>query len=313
MTPVAITGSPAAATAPPLARSRVRSALRKGVQRGNEDGGLLGAAVLAQGWQRPIVVGNSGTYRLWSVSKPVAAVAVLVEAAATKQRAGRGVEQAMLDAITRSDNCAARRVVVALQQLSGGAAGADVAFRRVLAMAGASTNGDATPAPYVADDASCDRYLAHVAGGLNRAQLEAPALQLGTYEWGVRDEVRFAYALGSGTYGSAGAEVLRLMRRQKARALEGTPLDYTSSLDLPPSGGRFPEAWAPAYKGGWGGHDQDNFIAEQIVILDVDGQTVALAAVFRPNVQPPSDDPGRTPAPRAMETLFRSFRRALQS
>lgn len=89
--------------------------------------------------------------------------------------------------------------------------------------------------------------------------------------------------------------------------------DYTSPLNEPPSGGTFPPGWAPAYKGGWGGHNLNppDFRASEIVVLDVGSHKVALAAVFRPTVQPKSDDPGATHAPQALKALFASVETTL--
>jgi hypothetical protein len=246
---------------------------------------------------------------MWSVSKPVTAVTALSSAANSSQTVGAAVDRAMVDALTRSDNCAQRRVVVAVQELNGGVGPADVAFRNVLKDAGAHASGTPYAAPL--SDTSCNAYLASTEGRLSTARVRQPALQFGTYEWTVRDAVTFAYALGTGRYGAEGDQVLRWMRRPKARASEGSPLDYTSPLDLPPSGGRFPAGWQPAYKGGWGGHEQNNFVAEQIVVLKIAGRTVALAAVFRPHVQPPNDDPGTSAAPQALEDVFRALQARL--
>jgi CubicO group peptidase (beta-lactamase class C family) len=291
-------------------RAPLRRALERGRQQGEALGGWIDAAVWAQPWANPVVIGGGHTFRLWSVSKPITAIAIIRAARRDHRSVGPGVTQSMVDALTRSDNCAQRRDVVALQRLSGGPARASRAFRQVLGVAGASTHGSskAKPLKYVA---LCASYLAAHADGLSPEQTRAPALLLGTDTWTVEDAVRFGYALGHGRYGAAGRRVLRWMREPKQHPNEGTSRDYTSPLDLPPSGGRFPASWKPAYKGGWGGHQHNNFLAEQVVILDVAGRTVAIAAVFRPDEQPINDNPGGTAAPRALEDVFAAARREL--
>jgi hypothetical protein len=300
---------PTAKAGPDPWRAALRGALAKGRRQAESYGGWVDAAVWAKPWSAPVVLG-AHSFRLWSVSKPITAVAVLRAAEAAHRSLGSGLTGSMVDALARSDNCAQRRVLVALQRLSGGPAKAHDAIRDVLAVAGASARGSAQAKPlkYVA---LCAPYLQAHADGLSAGATQAPALLLGTYQWTVRDAVSFAFALGSGRYGSAGHRVLSWMRQPKKRAVESLPRDYTSPLGLPPSGGRFPAAWRPAYKGGWGGHQQRNFLAEQIVVLDVAGRTVALAAVFRPNDQPPSDDPGGTAAPRALESVFTAVQHQL--
>jgi hypothetical protein len=295
-------------------RPVVEQALEAGIAKSQSLGGTIDAAAFGPGWGQPVVIGATGatdTFRMWSVSKPITAVAVLSALEAGGRPLNEAVRRSIVEALTESDNCAQRRDVVALQRLTGGVADADSAFRATLAKAGATTVGDSTPAPWSSDDLVCAPFFQETAAGLTTAQVEAPAIQFGTYEWTIVSAVRFAYALGAGEYGEAGAAVLGWMRRPKEFAAESTPQDYTSPLNLPPSGGRFPLKWLPAYKGGWGGHEENDFISEQIDVLDVDGSTIALAALYRPATQPPSDDPGLTEAPQALEDVFRSARRAL--
>lgn len=102
------------------------------------------------------------------------------------------------------------------------------------------------------------------------------------------------------------------MRLPKALPEGESPNDYTSPFDLPPAGGRFPAAWLPAYKGGWGGSAQKDYIAEQIVVLNVDGQVVAIAAMFKPTLQPAVDNAGGTTAPTALEDVMSSARHAIR-
>ena len=217
---------------------------------------------------------------------------------------------AVSDAITKSDNCAQRRVVLDLQQREGGIDGAQAAFDTVLKRAGVTLSTKPQQAN-IDGDPDCRSYLT-----ANRAEIRDPfgtALQLGTDEWTLHDAVRFAHALANGTYGSAGEKVLELMRQPKERPASASPTDYTASLNDPPSGGTFPQEWAAAYKGGWGGHhlSPPNYRAAEIVVLNVGPHTVALAAIFRPTVQPRSDDPGVTHAPQALQALFSTIEQTI--
>jgi hypothetical protein len=136
-----------------------------------------------------------------------------------------------------------------------------------------------------------------------------PALLLGTSTWTVSDAVRFAYALGHGEYGRAGTEVMTLMREPKLPSGEAPPGDHTADPDW--GAGKALASYRPAYKAGWGGVQHGNFLAGQIAVFDLHGRTVAVAAMFHPSEQPDRDDPGRTAAPRAVETMFAAVAHAL--
>lgn len=100
------------------------------------------------------------------------------------------------------------------------------------------------------------------------------------------------------------------MRRPKQESTEiPSTDDYTANANWG-AGKVFGRA---AYKAGWGGSNQDpkQFLAGQYVIVQSGGRTVAIAAMFHPNQQPDRDDPGRTPAPQAIEAIFDAVKREL--
>ena len=303
--PPGAAGVPGNAWKVPLAE-----ALRRGVDAAAAYGGKAEVGLWLDNDEIPIEVGEQlGPGRLWSLSKPVAAVAA-IEAADGRGGPTPALMAAVTDAITKSDNCGQREVVLDLQQREGGIDGAQAAFGAVLKRAGVTLSTKPQRAAVSATSA-CRSYLS-----TNGGEITDPfgtALQFGTDEWTLHDAVLFAHALANGTYERAGEVVLGLMRQPKDRPAGASPADYTASLDDPPSGGRFPPEWAPAYKGGWGGHSLSppDFRASAIVVLDVGGHKVALAAVFRPTMQPHSDDPGVTPAPQALSALFASVEQTL--
>ncbi|MDQ1490004.1 MAG: hypothetical protein QOJ23_2518 [Actinomycetota bacterium] len=287
----------------------LHDALDRGLAAADAEGGTTQAGIWVDTWATPIVLGNDlGAGRLWSLSKPVTAIAAL-EIANAQGGPTPVMTSAMRDAITRSDNCAQRQVVLELQRLAG-IDGARTSFDGVLQRAGVTLSTKAQSAG-IASEPDCRPYVA-------RNHLEVPdpggtVLQFGTGTWTLHDAVQFAHGLAGGTYGRAGETVLELMRQPKERVSGSSPTDYTAALDEPPSGGTFPKEWGPAYKGGWGGHSLSppNFRAAQIVVLDVGSHRVALVAIFRPGVQPPSDDPGATRAPQALKALSASVEHTL--
>jgi CubicO group peptidase (beta-lactamase class C family) len=235
--------------------------------------------------------------RMWSMSKPVTAVATLLALQRAGSAPSRELMRAMTRAITRSENCPQRRMVVELQTLTGGSRGALAALRSVLATAGV-TDAEFDSAT-VGPDPACRSYLAAQRGVRDPL---GPALQIGVTDWTVRDAARFAAALGEGRYGAAGTRVLTLMRRPKGRSAEESLADYTPHLDWG-AGAAF-AGLDPAYKAGWGGTQQASFMAGQYAVVRVAGHMVAVAAMFHPRVQPPLDDPGRTNAPDALAAIF---------
>lgn len=289
--------------APSAWQAGLQTALNRGVQEAEDYGGSAAGAVWVDGWASPIDAGAADRHdRMWSVSKPVTAVAVLEAAQSRGTSPSAGAVQAMTDAITRSDNCAQRRVELELERLTESTGVSS--YLNVLARAGVEPTQTVEVVPLAADEQDCIPYLRQTAA----QDATAPAPQFGTFFWTVDDAVRFAYALGRGTYGSAGAQVLDLMRRPKEHGLQPTwREDYTAPLDTPPSGGTFPTIWRPAYKGGWGGSADGDFSASQIIVLNVADHMVAIAGRFWPDHQPSSDNPGDTRAPEALGALFTSL------
>jgi hypothetical protein len=235
---------------------------------------------------------------MWSMSKPVTAIALVQALRSAGKSVSAEVRSAIHWAIIASDDCAQRWLTVQLQQQRGGDEGALSAFSDVLAKAGVH----GTQVEGAATDPTC---VPEIDQHWPTPQVSAPALQLGTHTWTTFDAARFAYELASGAYGDAGDLVAAQMRLPKARPFSYEPGDYTAPLDEPPSGSNvFPRAWTPGFKGGWGGSTHDDFLSGQIVILDVGGIRIGLAAQFWPNVQPADDNPGLTKAPSALEALF---------
>jgi hypothetical protein len=297
--------SPRAADTPAPGRTALATALADGVRRAAALGGTAEGAVVADGWSHPVTAGDATRrIRMWSASKPVTAVAALQ--AAHGRPVPAPLTAAMTAAITRSENCPQRRVVVGLQTLTGGPEPARTALLAVLRQAGV---GDArithqAPAP----DPECLPYLR--SSGL--ADPSAIALTLGVSQWTVGDAARFALALGEGRYGAAGSRVLALMRRPKRASTELASADeYT--VDAAWGAGRALAGLRPAYKAGWGGATQHRFLAEQLAVVHVGGHTVAVAVAFHPTAQPDVDDPGRTVAPQAIETMLAAVRAQLDS
>jgi hypothetical protein len=264
-------------------------------------GGTASVAIWVDGWERPVVVGDApAAGRLWSMSKAVAAVA-LFEAEERRGRSpGRVLETALTDAITRSDNCGERRVVIGLQELTGGLPEADGAFHEVLAAADVRIG--PTPQEDTLAPDTCQVYFEQRAA---TSEPDAVALEFGTDTWTVADAVRFAHALTNGTYGQAGAAVLSIMRKPKAAALtalEGNDGDHIPDLEW--GAGDVFAGSQPAYKSGWGGSQQHRFLAGQIVVLAGARPRVAIAAVFYPSPEPTDDDVGATAAPEAIARLL---------
>jgi hypothetical protein len=299
-------GGREAALAP--VRDALRSALQSGLRAAQALGGEAAAAVWVGGDPRPVLSGPVLVpHRLWSMSKAVAAVAAL---RTVGDRPEPVLASAIARAIRRSDNCAIRRVIVGLQDRVGrGTAGTLAAFERVLAQAGARIERPPQLAPA---EPACLSYLQEHQGGLAGGDLGVVP-QFGTAKWSDYDAVSFAHALSVGVYGGEGAYLTSLMAASKQ-----PPLEQPSPPDAPPldwgAGAVFPASWRPAWKAGWGG-SQDrpaHFLAGQVVVLRLGSRPVALAAVFVPSAEPPSDNPGLTAAPRALELIFEAARRGLE-
>ncbi len=266
-------------------------------------------ALWLNGWSSPIVVSaGTPTYgRMWSMSKPVAVIATYRAA----QRQGESLDTSLVtaatDAITRSDNCGERRIILGLQQLTGGLAPALSAFDEVLEQAG--DREDRTPERATLAEPTCLAYFRL------RAPTDIPnaeAWEFGTDEWTVGQAAGFAHALADGVYGSAGRFALTLMAMPKQpplTSIEGSSGDHIANLQW--GAGTAFAPWHPAYKPGWGGSQQGDFLTGQIVVLKSADPPVAIAATFYPTEEPPTDDVGATAGPVALEAMFDRIREAL--
>lgn len=243
------------------------------------------------------------------MSKPVAVVATYQAAQRQHQALGASLLTAATDAITRSDNCAERRIILGLQQLTGGLQPALSAFDDVLAQAGVTAT--ITPERAVLMQPECLAYFRQRAP---TGTPNAEAWEFGTDEWTVTQAVAFAHALADDTYGSAGRFALGLMAKPKQGALtsiEGPSGDHIANLQW--GAGTSFAPWHPAYKPGWGGSQQGRFLTGQIVVLEAASPAVAIAAMFYPSDEPSTDDVGATAGPEALETIFDHIRETLVS
>jgi hypothetical protein len=247
---------------------------------------------------------------MWSMSKAVSAVAVYK----STSKPSRLLREALVGAITRSENCRQRRVVLGLQQLAtqkGSSASSEV--KDVLLAAGVPAGDLSIPEERhpLDGDQNCLSYLRAVWHDPTEA-----APQLGTATWRPRDGALFGLALAegpAGPYGAASIPVLDLMRRKKGPSLDPgvTPSDYTVTSNSWGAGNSLAR-WQPAYKGGWGGSAASLYIVGQVVAMDVNGVPVGLMAVFHPTARPATDDPGRTTGPAALEEIFNAVGSALR-
>lgn len=293
---------------PSAAELGLAGALRKGVERVEGMGGTVEAAAMLDGLEEPVVVtsGRTGAeryMRMWSISK-VATTVALLRLLGWGERPGETpspeVDVALEGALTRSENCRQRRIVLELQRLAGGTESARRAFEGVFAEIGAR----AVPAIQLEEpEQLCVPFLS---GQTELPDPLAPALLLGTSRWRVTDAARLAHALAVGTYGTAVSErVLELMRARKHASRETEPGELTAPLDWG-AGAAFP-GLIPAYKAAWGGALHGNFLAGQVVVVPLGGNDhLALAVMFHPDNQPSRDDPGITAAPEVVEELMRT-------
>jgi hypothetical protein len=296
----------------PRVRHRIAAALKDGVGEAGRLGGAVEAAVMLGPWKTPAVAASSPAdtsrmMRMWSMSKVLTFVALLREEGWGTKRGKpltQEVSAALRAAITRSENCQERRVVLELQSVAGGAEAARKEMSEVLAEAGAQADISSESAP---PESSCASYLEV------QHEIDEPfgeALLVGISTWTVADAVRFAHALATDVYGRAVTRrVLGLMRVPKKRSHVVAPSEYTPSPNW--GAGRALHGMNPAYKAGWGGVEQGEFMAGQIVVIDRPGDRAAMAVMFHPTVQPPLDDPGRTEAPHGLELVMKSVGKAL--
>ncbi len=289
-------------------RARLAAGLQRGVNAAAALGGSAEAAIMLDGWRTPVLAsseahGEARFMRMWSMSKVATMIAVL-RGLGWGRRPGRPIsaelDEALHGAITRSENCRQRRVVLELQRLSGGTAGAREALQGVFGDAGAEVRVGTQIAP---PEASCVEYLNTQA---DLADPLAPALLLGTSTWRVGDAVRLVQALSNDTYGAAiSHEVLGLMRLPKLPSREVKAGELTAPLDW---GAGESLSKGTAYKAGWGGSLNGNFLAGQIALAELPGVgRAALVAVFHPDNQPSRDDPGITASPEALDAIFSSL------
>lgn len=304
-------GRPARSESGPQA-DRLAQALDEAVERAAALGGGVEAAVIASGWGQPLIAasepgGQDRPMRMWSLSK-VATMVALLDGLGWGERPGEPtsaeVDEALEGAIVRSENCRQRRVVLELQRVAGGEEAARAALAGVLRRSGAAAQvGTESEVP----ESICLPYL--------EAQTEvadplAPALLLGTSTWRIGDAVRLLHGLATGAFGSALSQrVLTLMRVPKEASREVSPGELTAPLDW--GAGRALAGLRPAYKAGWGGALNGEFLAAQIATVELPGDdALTIAVAFHPTGQPSRDDPGITAAPEAIELVMRTLRDA---
>ena len=293
--------------------ARLERALRAGVESAAGLGGEVEAAAMLDDSPTPLVAtsepnGAERYMRLWSISK-VATMIALFQRLGWGDRHGETpsheVLEALAGAMIRSENCRQRRVVLELQRAAGGIP----ETRRALAEEFESIGATLRPGSQVAPpEVVCLPFL--------RQQLEipsplGPALLLGTSRWRVTDAVLLAHALAVDTFGKALSEqALGFMTAPKQASRESEPGELTAPLDW--GAGRVFADLSPAYKAGWGGSLNGNFLAGQIAIVPLPGeQHLSLAVMFHPDTQPERDDPGITVAPQAVEVVMQTVRSEL--
>jgi hypothetical protein len=312
--PEAASGDRTAPQPPPVEPSReelnrVEAALQRGVKEAAALGGRAEAAVMLGDWRRPLVVaaGPPGPreVRMWSMSKVSTMIALLRERGWGDQP-GKvippEVTEALGGAITRSENCRQRHVVLELQRYAGGPQATRAALADVLGAAGARAHvGSQIDLP----ESLCLPYLE------TQDEIEdplVPALLLGTSTWRIEDAVRLVHALGEGAYGAAlSKRVLDLMKQPKQASREVLEGELTAPLTW--GAGDVYAGLTPAYKAGWGGALDGDFMAGQIALVVMpSGERLAIAAFFHPDAQPSRDDPGITAAPEAIATIMQNLR-----
>ncbi len=296
--PSTTTELPAVPANPPASIALVTRMLEQGSTDALERGVTIYAAVSADGWNRAAQVNGGEQLRMWSTAKAVTATSALTTAAKRGKQPTSELDAAMRDAIQRSENCRQRRVVLWLQEMTGGPSGAADAVRSTLA----STGIDDVDVPQTAatPDAECIDYL----NASSAPNPLGPSLLLGTAKWTAVGASRFSLGLAAGSFGAAGRRVYRLMQLPKQRSREQKdPTAYTAAVDWG-AGKKAMAGLKPAYKSGWGGVEQRSFIAGQIVALRVSGVSYGVAVFGAPVTQPVNDDPGKTEVPAAVEDLL---------
>lgn len=305
-----VTVTTASANVPQVASlavtSAFHSALELGLAKAEHEGGHAEAAIWADNWPQPIVVGDRDQMRLWSTAKPPTALAVMAAARAARKPLYPQFETWMERAFERSENCPEREMVLYLQSLAGSPLGAVNAFQNILGQARAHAN--VQPIPQPPDGSACEVTPPPWLGVL-RFPLTNDALQFGTATWTIGDAIAFAHALAIGTYGNDGRRVLALMAKPKLPSLEQSKGEFTAPYEW--GAGHAFSGWKPMYKAGWGGRQHGNFMVVQYVVLLFRGHKIAIAAAFHPNQQPTKDDPGEVNAWLALEDIFLPLRTAI--
>lgn len=299
-----------AAATPTAAERRIEAALEAGVEDAAKLGGEVEAAAMLDRSAAPLVAtseanGSTRYMRMWSMSK-VATMVALLKALGWGERSGESLSHELLEALagalTRSENCRQRRVVLELQRATGGTEGARRALTEEFGEIGAEVEPGSQVAP---PESLCVPFLRRQTG---IPEPMAPALLLGTSRWRIADAARLAHALAVDSYGrTLSGAVLELMSAPKRPSREAEPGELTAPEDWG-AGAVFGDLH-PAYKAGWGGSLNGNFLAGQIAIVPLPGgDHLSLAVTFHPDRQPVRDDPGITESPRAIETVMRAVR-----
>jgi len=289
-----------------VSRADVTNALRSGAREASQSGVRIYAAVSSDQWPAAAQVDGEKQMRMWSTAKAVTAVAALRAADQTQSGPTSDLSESIQGALERSENCRQRNVVLWLQQMIGGPAEASAAIREEFQTAGSS---DAMiPEVPAAVPADCVEFL-RTSGVSDQL---GPALQLGTATWTPVTGSRFAWALAAGRSGQPGDKVFSIMRRPKKSSREASdPGGYTADLDW--GAGKAMENLRPAYKAGWGGTEQGDFIAGQIVSLRTATGPYGVFVFGSPAKQPALDDPGVTAIPAAVEAVLRRLAPVLGS
>lgn len=288
---------------------RVEAALQRATKAAAALGGRAEAAAMLSDWKQPLTAtaGPQGPrqVRMWSMSKVATMIALLRELGWGERR-GRApspeVTAALEGAIVRSENCRQRRVVLELQREAGGPTAAREALAETAAAAGSEAQiGSQIELP----ESLCLPYLE------TQTEIDdplVPGLLLGTSTWSIEDAVRLVHGLDDDTYGQALSQrVLALMQMPKQGSREVNEGELTAPLDW--GAGRSFAGLDPAYKAGWGGALNGDFMAGQIALVELpDGERLSVAAFFHPGAQPSRDDPGITAAPKAIETIMQILR-----
>lgn len=287
-------------------QAEVQKAVSSAVKEANQMGGKAQAAVAAEGWDGIAQAGSAGTFRMWSTSKPIAAVALL-EAQEEVDGTPAKITSEMRDAIVGSSNCGMRKLVLDLQRESGGLQVAAERFESVAIESGVTSDTLATAQSGPLEDSRCNAYLEKRA-----TRTDADAWLFGTAEWTNSDAALFALALSSGRLGPAGNAVRGVMSLPKEVSPDEGGEDSVST-DLDWGAGKvFPAAWAPAYKSGWGGSQDGEYLASQLISLVVERQPVGISVAFSPDEQPPNDAVGQGIEDEAIEAMLTKIRDALE-